>query len=77
MDESDAIKKRRQKAERILKKAEYYKVCEGCESVVLYDMPFCPVCDAYRFDDSVNRVIKTVMELAKKERTSVLPEDFI
>jgi len=75
--DSEAIKKRKAAAKRICENAQYYKVCEGCESVVLEDSVFCPVCDAYRFDKDIERIKKTVNELAKRERTAVLPSDFI
>lgn len=76
-EESDAIKRRKAAAKRICEYAEYYKVCEGCESVVLVDSIFCPVCDSYRFDTNIERIVKTVNELAKRERTAVLPSDLI
>jgi len=76
-EESDAIKKRKAAAKRICENADYYKVCEGCESVVLVESIFCPVCDAYRFDTNIERIKKTVNALATRERTAVLPSDLI
>lgn len=77
MSDSEAIKKRKAAAKKICDNVEYYKVCEGCESVVLRESVFCPVCDSYRFDLNSEKIKKTVNELAKRERTSVLPSDFI
>lgn len=76
-EDSEAIKKRKAAAKRICENAEYYKVCEGCESVILFESVFCPVCDAYRFNEDHEYVKKIVNELAKRERTSVLPSDLI
>jgi len=33
-----------------------YKVCEGCEGVVSYDIAVCPICSAYKFDESFERI---------------------
>jgi hypothetical protein len=46
----------------------YYKVCEGCESVVLEHRVFCPLCDSYNFDDSFKRIYDRVVELTKTNR---------
>lgn len=43
----------------------YYKVCEGCESVILEHRTFCPLCDSYNFDYSFKRISDRVMELAE------------
>lgn len=64
-------------AKKICDNAEYYKVCEGCESVVLFESVFCPLCSGYRFNESITAVKKVVMELAKRDKTSVLPTDLI
>jgi len=71
------IKKRQAAAKKICENAKYYKVCEGCESVVIYNTVFCPVCQTYRFDDNSERVINTAKELATREQISYLPSDFI
>ena len=34
----------------------HYKVCEGCDSIIFFSKVFCPKCNAYRFDDSPERV---------------------
>jgi len=75
-DDSDAMKKRKAAAKKILARAEFYKVCEGCESVIIFDSAFCPVCNGYRFDDDLRRVKHTIEELAKREQSSILPSDF-
>jgi rRNA maturation endonuclease Nob1 len=72
----DEIKKRKKLAEKILKNIYYYKLCEGCESVILIDSIFCPVCDGYRFNKNLEHIEKAVHELANKTQSSVLPADY-
>jgi len=64
-------------AKKICDNAEYYKVCECCESIILFESVFCPVCDGYRFNNSLSAVKKLAIDLAKKEKTSVVPFDLI
>jgi len=45
----------------------YYKVCEGCEFVVLQDRIFCPFCDSYNFDSSYKRISTRVNEIVDKD----------
>jgi len=71
-----AAKKLADAAEKICKYARFYMVCEGCESVVLYDTIFCPICDAYRFDKDPDRVKVVAKELAKRKTVVVLPNEF-
>lgn len=72
-----AAKKKADAADKICQYARFYKVCEGCESVVIYDEIFCPLCDAYRFDSNVERVKRTAQELAKRDKAKVLLNDNI
>lgn len=74
---NDSIKKRQAAAKKICENYEYYKVCEGCESIVLDDIVFCPVCQTYRFDKDKERIIRTANELSQREQISHLPSDFI
>ena len=75
--DSESIKKRKAAARRILRDIEHYKVCVGCESVILKKDAFCPVCDAYRFNEDTEYTRRVVEELSKREQISVLPSDFI
>jgi hypothetical protein len=43
-----------------------YKVCEGCDIILAEDMPICPVCNAYRFDDSKERVVEVAEKLLER-----------
>jgi hypothetical protein len=72
----DEIKKRKKLADKILKNIYYYKLCECCESVILIDSIFCPVCDGYRFNTNIEYIEKAVHALANKKQSSVLPADY-
>jgi len=39
----------------------WYKVCEGCEGVVLFSDVFCPKCRGYHFNENRLRVIDQVI----------------
>ena len=39
----------------------WYKVCEGCETPVLYESIFCSKCRGYRFDENRKRIIDTIV----------------
>ena len=49
----------------------YYKVCEGCESVILHHHVFCPVCDGYNFDMSYRRIKQRVKELINHDDETI------
>ena len=53
--------------EYILNMYYLYKVCEGCEAVLLYERAICPICKAYRFDSDRKR-IKEQINLAKQKQ---------
>jgi rRNA maturation endonuclease Nob1 len=72
----DEIKNRKQIGDKILRNIKYYKLCECCESVILIDSIFCPVCDGYHFNTNLDIVRKAVHALANKKQCSVLPADY-
>lgn len=76
MSKDNKHKKKEIAAQRILKNADLYKVCEGCESVVLIDSIFCPICSGYRFNESLTVLLKTIKELLKKENTTIVKSDY-
>ena len=41
----------------------WYKVCEGCEAVAMYENTFCPKCRGYHFDENRKRVIDQIILL--------------
>lgn len=44
-----------------------YKICEGCDKLLMYERSVCPNCNAYRFDTSRKRVVKELKKLVKEE----------
>mgnify|MGYP001357054027 CR=1 FL=1 len=40
-----------------------YKVCEGCDVVIEDSIYVCPVCKAYRFDKSKERIFQALEQL--------------
>jgi len=43
-----------------------YKVCDGCDTLLGEEVSVCPVCRAYRFDDTKERIISVAEELIEK-----------
>lgn len=64
-------------AKKICDNADFYKVCECCESIVLFESIFCPICDGYRFNESIEAVKKLAIALANREKSSVISTDLI
>jgi rRNA maturation endonuclease Nob1 len=48
---------------RFTKEWYWFKVCEGCESIVDIDDALCPICNAYRFDSSEERIKERAPEV--------------
>jgi DnaJ-class molecular chaperone len=40
----------------------WYKVCEGCDGVSLYEEVFCPKCRGYHFNENRQRVIDEIIK---------------
>ena len=40
----------------------WYKVCEGCDTVALYEVTFCPKCRGYHFNENRKRVIDEIVK---------------
>lgn len=76
MGEDNIQKKKELMAQKILRNADLYKVCECCESVVLYDSIFCPLCSGYRFDEGLSKLVQTVKALIKKKNTTIIDSDY-
>ncbi|MGC6427025.1 MAG: hypothetical protein ACON5H_08530 [Akkermansiaceae bacterium] len=68
-------KDRLEKAKQIANNPVGYKVCEGCDSIVVSDVVICPNCHGYRFDGDRERVIDQALELGSREQRSVTAED--
>lgn len=53
---------------KLIKKFWYgYKVCEGCDTLVNEEIPVCPVCRVYRFDNSKERVFEIADRVLTEE----------
>jgi hypothetical protein len=66
---------RTEAAARIANNPSGYKVCEGCDSIVVSGAAICPNCHSYRFDSSHERVVMQARILGAREQTSVTAED--
>jgi len=71
---NDKKNRKTRAAQHILTNWEYYKVCEGCESVILHDHIFCPLCSGYRFNEEYKVLENVVTELVKRDLTDILNE---
>jgi len=76
VEESKQMEKRAKKAAEIAAKPQLYKVCEGCESIVMAKATTCPSCHGYRFDDEPQRVIDQAILLGSRPATTLSHEDF-
>jgi len=74
---NDSIKKRQAAAKKMLRNADLYKVCEGCESVVLFNSVFCPLCSGYRFNEDLSILVQAIKALLKKKNTSIIDSDLL
>jgi hypothetical protein len=73
MADNESLSARGERAAQIVRQPELYKVCEGCESIVVIDAATCPNCHGYRFDESTARVKSQAEILGKRLPTSVPP----
>ena len=70
------MNERQRQADKIVKNPARYKVCEGCDSIVVASAATCPSCHSYRFNDNCDHVKAQAQLLATRERKSVLATDF-
>lgn len=73
--EPDALHERARQADKIVKNPSRYKICEGCESIVVASAVTCPSCHTYRFNEDAASVTAQARMLAQRERQSVLASD--
>jgi hypothetical protein len=73
---SDSIEERARQADKIIRNPDNYKICEGCDSIVLTKVHTCPNCASYRFLESPAAVICQARILGTRERRSVIISDF-
>jgi Zn finger protein HypA/HybF involved in hydrogenase expression len=77
MSNNESLVARAERAALIVKQPELYKVCEGCESIVVREAVTCPNCHGYRFDSDAARVRSQAEILGKRLPTSVPPSELL
>jgi hypothetical protein len=73
MSNNESLAARAGRAAQIVSQPALYKVCEGCESIVVREATTCPNCHGYRFDSDPERVRSQAEILGKRLPTSVPP----
>ena len=73
---ADKPQDRARQADKIVKNPANYKICQGCDSIVLKKTHTCPNCASYRFEEGEEAVIQQARILGNRERRSVVPGDF-
>lgn len=72
---AQSLRDRARQAAKIVKDPSKYKICEGCDSIVLAKVHTCPNCSSYRFEEGAEAVVRQAQVLGSRERRSVLPGD--
>ncbi len=72
----EGLHERGRQADKIVKNPTRYKICEGCDSIVVASSVTCVSCHSYRFNEDPEAVAAQARLLAQKERQSVLASDF-
>jgi hypothetical protein len=75
-NETREIADRKARAQKIIESPSGYKVCEGCESIVLKKAVTCPNCSGYRFDGTASRVRAQAALLGNRPSISLSAQDF-
>lgn len=68
---------RARQAEKIIANPANYKICQGCESIVVTKAAMCPNCHGYRFEHDSNEIVKHAKQLAGRGQRSVAQTDLI
>ncbi len=48
-----------------------YKICEGCDKLLMHTYAVCPNCNAYRFNTMKSHVVKKLKKLLKQEQNFI------
>jgi predicted Zn-ribbon and HTH transcriptional regulator len=72
---TEKIDERARQADKIVKNPAQYKICEGCDSIVLQKAATCPNCASYRFEESIELIVKQARILGMRQRSTVLATD--
>ena len=68
---------RARQAEKIIANPANYKICQGCESIVIAKAAMCPNCHGYRFERDSKEIVKHAKQLARRGQRSVAQTDMI
>ena len=75
MSQDDKLNDRLAAAKRIANRPGDYKICAGCDSIVLSRAVLCPSCHAYRFETDHEAVAKKAVEIASRPQETVTAAD--
>ncbi len=75
-ESNESLEDRAVRADKIVRDPSKYKICDGCDSIVLATAATCPSCHSYRFIDDPESVIVQARELGQRERRSLVKGDF-
>lgn len=68
---------RKARAEKIIVQPHEFKICEGCDSIVVMRVATCPNCYGYRFNEDPQAVVEQAKLLATREQTTVTIQDLM
>ena len=74
-EKSKSISDRAQRAAEIARNPSKYKICHGCDSIVISTVDICPSCHSYRFEADPMTVVHQAKRLGRRQGRSVLASD--
>jgi hypothetical protein len=75
MSPSEEASERLKQARKIMDDPGKFKICEGCESIVVAKAHLCPNCHAYQFETDPDKVKEQAGILSRREQRSVIATD--
>lgn len=73
--EDEKSQSRKEQADEILRNTTAYKNCEICGSILIKEVPICPNCQGYRFDEDPEHVAEQAVILGSSQQRSISPDD--
>lgn len=61
-----SLEQRQKKAREIALNPTKFKICEGCESIVLKKTLLCEICKTYRFDNNPQHIVDQAISMGRK-----------
>ena len=74
---SSSLNARARQAAEIVDRPQRYKICEGCDSIVVRRVAVCPNCSGYRFNTGRKAIIDQARLLGSREQTGVTAADLL